>query len=152
MVFYKITASINKAAEGFIEVDNLRFSNKAEVARIKETKAEKSYTICFNCEHGFSDAEVEARILTLGGKVLEQQTPQRVAHRRADKIRKRKITSLDNVSVDGDEVQFRVRCESGTYVKELVHSDEGRTTPSVAGVLEAECKVLWLDVEDIHAD
>ena len=84
--------------------------------------------------------------------MLEQQTPQRVAHRRADKIRKRKITSLDNVSVDGDEVQFRVRCESGTYVKELVHSDEGRTTPSVAGVLEADCKVLWLDVEDIHAD
>ncbi|MEE3083445.1 MAG: tRNA pseudouridine(54/55) synthase Pus10 [Candidatus Thermoplasmatota archaeon] len=150
--FEKITASINKAAKDFIEVDNLRFSNKAEVARIKETKAEKSYTICFNCKHGFSDAEVEARILTLDGKVLEQQTPQRVAHRRADKIRKRKIASLDNVSVDGDEVQFRVRCESGTYVKELVHSDEGRTTPSVAGVLEAECEVLWLDVEDIHAD
>ncbi len=148
----KISAEINKAAEDFVEIDNLRISNRAEVARIKETKAEKSYTIRFTSEHGLSEAEAEARILTLDGKVLEQQTPQRVAHRRADKIRKRKITALDNVLFEDGEIQFRVRCESGTYVKELVHSDEGRTIPSVAGVLEAECEVIWLDVEDIHAD
>ena len=45
-----------------------------------------------------------------------------------------------------------LRCEAGTYIKELIHSDEGRTIPSVSGVLERECKVIWLDVEGIHAD
>jgi tRNA pseudouridine synthase 10 len=84
--------------------------------------------------------------------VLEQQTPQRVAHRRADKVRQRKVVSIENIQTTDDGVQFDVRCESGTYVKELVHSDEGRTTPSVAALLEADCEVIWLDVKDIHAD
>ncbi len=83
---------------------------------------------------------------------MEQQTPQRVAHRRADKIRKRKVISIDNIQVEENEIEFDVRCESGTYVKELVHSDEGRTNPSVAAVLEGDCEVIWLDVKDIHAD
>jgi len=45
-----------------------------------------------------------------------------------------------------------VRAESGTYVKELIHSDEGRTTPSITERLGGECEVLWLDVEEVHAD
>lgn len=148
----KLAEAINTGAVGALEVSDLRFSNRAEVSRIKETQAEKSYTIRFTCEHGFSEEEAAARIGTLSGKVLEQQTPQRVAHRRADKVRKRKIVSISDVLLEDGEIQFAVRCESGTYVKELVHSDEGRTNPSVAGVLEAPCEVLWLDVEDIHAD
>ncbi len=143
---------INQAAEGKIEVTGLRTSNRAEVARIKETKAEKSYTIRFSCEHGLDEEEIETRIQSLSGQVLEQQTPQRVAHRRADKVRKRKVISIENILIDKSEIQFDVRCESGTYVKELVHSDEGRTNPSIAAVLEADCEVIWLDVKDIHAD
>jgi tRNA pseudouridine synthase 10 len=86
------------------------------------------------------------------GVTLEQQTPQRVAHRRADKIRKRDVVSVENIEVDGNEAQILVRVQSGTYVKELIHSDGGRTVPSVAGLLEAECEVISLDVEDVHAD
>ena len=150
--FDKLMKEINKAAKGKIEVTGLRNSNRAEVARIKETKAEKSYTIRFTCNHGLEPDEIKTRIQSLSGQVLEQQTPQRVAHRRADKIRKRKVVSIDNVHVEDNEIEFDVRCESGTYVKELVHSDEGRTNPSVAAVLEADCEVIWLDVKDIHAD
>ena len=148
----KLTKNINKAAENQIEIHGLRFSNRAEVSRIKETKAEKSYTICFTSNHELTDDEVATRIQSLSGQVLEQQTPQRVAHRRADKVRKRKVVSIENIQTTDDGVQFDVRCESGTYVKELVHSDEGRTTPSVAALLEADCEVIWLDVKNIHAD
>ena len=149
---WKLTKKINKLAKDLIEVQGLRLSNRAEVARIKETKAEKSYTIRFSCNHSLSDDEISTRILSLSGQVLEQQTPQRVAHRRADKIRKRKVISIENIQVEDNEIEFDVRCESGTYVKELVHSDEGRTKPSVAEVLEADCEVILLDVKDIHAD
>ena len=62
------------------------------------------------------------------------------------------MVAVSDVSVDGDEMQFKVRCQTGTYVKELVHSDEGRTEPSVAALIEAPCEVLWLDVEEIHAE
>jgi tRNA pseudouridine synthase 10 len=148
----KLTNSINKAAENQIEIHGLRLSNRAEVSRIKETKAEKSYTIRFTSEHGLTDEEVTTRIQSLSGQVLEQQTPQRVAHRRADKVRNRKVVSINNILITDNEIQFDVRCESGTYVKELVHSDEGRTNPSVAGILDADCEVILLDVKDIHAD
>ena len=60
--------------------------------------------------------------------------------------------SISNISVEENEAQMDVRVESGTYVKELVHSDEGRTVPSVAGLLELPCEVIWLDVNDVHAD
>ncbi|MEE2747635.1 MAG: tRNA pseudouridine(54/55) synthase Pus10 [Candidatus Thermoplasmatota archaeon] len=148
----KLTKIINKGAKEQIEIHSLRSSNRAEVSRIKETKAEKSYTIRFSSEHSLKDDEVIERIQSLSGKILEQQTPQRVAHRRADLVRKRKVVSIENILVEGNETEFDVRCESGTYVKELVHSDEGRTNPSVSGLLEADCEVIWLDVKDIHAD
>ena len=148
----KLTNIINKAAENQIEVHGLRLSNRAEVSRIKETKAEKSYMIRFTSDHGLTDEEVSTRIQSLSGQVLEQQTPQRVAHRRADKIRNRKVVSIENILIADNEIQFDVRCESGTYVKELVHSDEGRTNPSVAALLETDCEVILLDVKDIHAD
>ena len=148
----KLMKGINKAAKDQIEILGLRLSNRAEVSRIKETKAEKSYTIRFTSDHGLTDEEVTTRIQSLSGQVLEQQTPQRVAHRRADKVRNRKVVSIENILITDDEIQFDVRCESGTYVKELIHSDEGRTNPSVAALLETDCEVILLDVKDIHAD
>ena len=148
----EIEKAVNSNAAGKVEISELRWTNRSEVSRIKETRAEKSYTIRFTIEDPPEDSSIIESISSLSGVTLEQQTPKRVSHRRADKNRKRKITSVDNIVIDGTEIQFSVRCEAGTYVKELVHSDEGRTVPSVAGVLERECQVTWLDVEDIHAD
>jgi len=148
-----LTKTIKSETDGKVEVADLRLSMRNEVARIKETKAEKSYTIRFQVEGGIADEESAiSAVESLGGVVLAQKTPTRVAHRRADKVRERKVVEVSEVSVDGDEMQFQVRCQTGTYVKELVHSDEGRTEPSVAALIGAPCEVLWLDVEEIHAE
>ena len=93
----------------------------------------------------------------LEGVNLAQRTPERVAHRRADIVRRRKVIETRDASVDiNDEgnisVEFTLRCESGTYVKETVHGDDGRTQPSIASLIKAKCTVEWLDVGDIHAD
>lgn len=93
----------------------------------------------------------------LQGCTIAQRTPERVAHRRADKIRKRKVmeTIDPEIEVVGDNLmvaEFSLRCESGTYVKETVHGDSGRTQPSIASLIKAKCTVEWLDVADIHAD
>jgi tRNA U54 and U55 pseudouridine synthase Pus10 len=50
------------------------------------------------------------------------------------------------------EIEFTLRCESGTYVKETIHGDSGRTQPSISSLIKAKCDVIWLDVADIHAD
>ena len=149
----ELLKSIAVGAEGLVEVDELRQSTRPEVARIKETKAEKSYRIRFEIEGDPIDQDdAEQRILSLSGAMLEQRTPKRVAHRRSDLVRKRELVSIENVVVEDKEIQFDVRCQTGTYVKEMVHSDDGRTTPSVAEVLERACEVLWLDVLEIHAE
>ena len=93
----------------------------------------------------------------LQGVNLAQRTPERVAHRRADLVRRRKVIETRDASVEiNDEgnifVEFTLRCESGTYVKETVHGDDGRTQPSIASLIKAKCTVEWLDVGDIHAD
>ena len=93
----------------------------------------------------------------LQGCTLAQRTPERVAHRRADKIRRRKVIetsgpSICEVNDDYLLAEFSLRCESGTYVKETVHGDAGRTQPSIASLIKARCTVEWLDVADIHAD
>ena len=254
--------SINELAEGSINITGLRSSNRSEVVRVKDTPAEKSYTIRFRvmplseAEHavltapvdlthvdvqdrggkgrknpkrrnrrgdrkndhkkplpavievveGPSEEELKAlkkaelvgkaealglaksgtkgelieRIISAGppapvmfdlpeaefiketidklaGVKLFQRTPERVAHRRADLIRKRTVfeTSKPIIETMPDgvlEVEFTLRCESGTYVKETVHGDGGRTQPSLSSLIKAKCDVIWLDVGDIHAD
>ncbi len=148
-----LTDAIVNSADGKVSVSELRMSMRNEVSRIKETRAEKSYTIRFTVDGGIEDeATAIAAMESLAGVELSQQTPKRVAHRRADMVRKRTVVAVSDVTIDGDELEFRVRCQAGTYVKELVHSDDGRTKPSVAGLLGAACEVLSLDVEEIHAD
>ena len=236
-----IMDAINSSAENRLEVSDMRPSNRSEVVRVKDTPAEKSYTIRYKiepitqsnfdeltqvmeipsnnqernkrrknhhrrrkpepepeveidyssmkkaelvelCEQkglaksGTKDVLIERlstfkeatlplpekdyimEIMTnLQGCTLAQRTPERVAHRRADKIRKRKVLETSNPSIKEDEdgnlvAEFSLRCESGTYVKETVHGDGGRTQPSIASLIKAKCTVEWLDVADIHAD
>ena len=103
-----------------------------------------------------SNDEIAKIIQNLSGVKLAQRTPDRVSHRRADLVRRRTVYETNDPiveEIDGDTfVEFTLRCESGTYVKETVHGDSGRTQPSVAALIKSRCEVLWLDVADIHAD
>ena len=148
----ELVAAVNENSSGSVEIDQLDWSDKKRIRRVKETRSEKSYTIRFRVDDIPEEETVMETISGLSGVVLEQETPKRVSHRRAAKTRKRRVVSISDVIVDGDEVQTTLRCEAGTYIKELIHSDEGRTVPSVSGVLERKCEVIWLDVKEIHAD
>jgi tRNA pseudouridine synthase 10 len=149
----EIQKAINLSAEDRVEINSLRWSDRVEVRRVKETRSEKSYTIRFRVEEMPEEDFVIESILGLSGVKLAQETPKRVSHRRAAKTRHRTVNSVSDVIVDGNEVQFTLQCEAGTYVKELIHSDEGRTVPSVRSVLgDLECEVLWLDVQEIHSE
>ena len=150
--FESLLKLIDSNAKGRVEIDSLRLSDRKEVARIKQTRSEKSYTVRFKTESIENPDKISEDILALAGTTIEQQTPKRVSHRRADRNRLRKVVSVDRVDIEGDEIEMTLRCEAGTYIKELVHSDEGRTIPSVTSIIGAPCEVIWLDVEDVHAD
>ena len=146
----ELVSLVNANSTEKVEIDSLEWTNKKRVAKVKQYRSEKSYTIRFKTSEAPNEEEAIAAIEGLSGIVLEQETPKRVSHRRAAKTRKRKVVSVDKVIVESDEIEITLRCEAGTYIKELVHSDDGRTVPSVSSVLGCECEVLWLDVEGIH--
>jgi len=84
------------------------------------------------------------------GRPIAQRTPARVSHRRSDRVRERTVSAIDVIRFDGTTAELRVTAEAGTYVKEIVHGDKGRTTPSLAEVLGVACEVVELDVLDIQ--
>jgi tRNA pseudouridine synthase 10 len=94
----------------------------------------------------FDHGKLNEVVTSLAGKPISQLTPNRVVHRRANLERLRTVRSIRVESVNGSEVVFVVEADSGTYIKELMHGDQGRTQPNVAGIVGVPCEVLELDV------
>jgi len=141
---------INAAtATSGVGVRDLRMARKEEVAVIKEGEYRKEYLAHCLAETPLSRAQVEAACAMLTGTTLEQRTPDRVAHRRADLVRRRTLhrVALEAMPEDpGVRFSLRVLAESGTYIKEMVGGDEGRTVPSFSAVAGVATKVEFLDV------
>jgi len=142
----------NEANEGRVRISDLRMSSKDEVRRIKEAEPEKSYRVVVQ----FSEPVPYAKLLNALGSLrqapIEQRTPTRVSHRRADRIRTRFVKEIELESLDADTATMTIRTSSGTYVKELINGDEGRTKPSLAELLAANASVRQLDVIGVHDD
>jgi tRNA pseudouridine synthase 10 len=51
--------------------------------------------------------------------------------------------------VSPKQAELQVRTQGGLYVKELVSGDEGRTVPSISGLLNNPAKTLKLDVLNV---
>lgn len=81
---------------------------------------------------------------------VKQQTPVRVLRRRADLIRPRHVYSIDAVSRAPDLWVLDIFAEAGTYIKELIHGDGGRTNPSFSGLLKTPCRCKQLDVMGVE--
>lgn len=65
---------------------------------------------------------------------LEQKTPLRVLHRRANMVRNKTIEVLkvtELVKEDGHYYEVSIKASSGTYIKEWVNGDFGRTSPNL---------------------
>jgi tRNA pseudouridine synthase 10 len=135
---------------GIVEVDRLARSDGGEVVALKEDRAPKTYRVLVRTAPPVEVAKLKDALQILVPEPIAQRTPGRVVHRRADTIRTRRVLAAEVVGVSGDRAELRLTAEAGTYVKEWVHGDGGRTRPSLAERLGAACEVLELDVLDIH--
>ncbi len=81
--------------------------------------------------------------------LIQQQTPLRVVHRRADKIRARKVISFQIEEMKSDLLKIYIICQGGLYVKELINGDEGRTQPNLSKCLSTKAVVTELDVVEV---
>jgi tRNA pseudouridine synthase 10 len=143
-----IAADLGPEAAGRVELVDVRPAEAADVVRVKEAAPEKSYRVGVLGEAPVAKVN-EALTLALA-RAIAQRTPRRVAHRRSDRVRTRRIVAAHLVDADGGRFTLDVRTEAGTYVKEWVEGDEGRTEPSLASLVGAPLKVEYLDVLEIH--
>ncbi len=139
---------LGRKIEKKVRVRGLRFSNIAEVRKIKESRLDKSYRCFVACDKKISRAGLK-KLSSLAG-TIEQRTPQRVLHRRSDLKRKRKLVSIKTRLISPKKFLLEARCEAGLYVKELVSGDNGRTRPSISELLQCSCVAKDLDVIAIH--
>ncbi len=143
-----ISGRINRG--GKVDVIELRPSNKLEVISLKGRRCDKTYRILVCLGEERSLQKINEAVKALTESEIVQRTPIRVAHRRADRKRIRRVLKADVESIQGTTLQLRLRTEAGTYVKELVHGDEGRTRPNLARLLDTQVEVVELDVLEIH--
>jgi len=139
---------INRRAEGKVEVLELGLSSSDEVEQLKSSALEKTYAALISFAEDVSEEKLKSMLNSLKGSV-DQRTPTRVSHRRADKHRERKVYSADLVESSGRSARIIIRGDSGLYIKELISGDGGRTEPSLAGILGVDAVVVELDVLDV---
>lgn len=135
---------INRNAQGKIEVHGLKFVESETVEQLKSMKVDKVYRL--KITHNTTEEKLKSSLNVINKTFINQKTPTRVLHRRADLERIRKVHSTELESFEGNTAVLIINCEGGLYVKELVSGDGGRTIPSVASLAGCEAKVIELEV------
>lgn len=73
-------------------------------------------------------------------------------HRRSLLTRKRYIYNIETALLNDHFFIMRLVTSAGTYVKEFVHGDLGRTVPNVATMINCQTDILQLDVTWLYDD
>ena len=148
----EMTSKINAKNVDRIKVNNLEFVSRKRVAELKNTVCDKSYRVDVSIPDDITIESLKNGAQRLKLKLIKQRTPTRVAHRRADMIRPRLVNSVDILSFEQGMVELEIRAQHGTYIRELVSGDMGRTVPSFSSLVDGACKVEVLDVLNLHLD
>ena len=147
----ELMRNINEKAAGKVEVRELSFVGKDLIETLKSSKADKTYKLKVTFKEPVSEEKLKSCLEALSGIEISQQTPRRVVHRRADLVRKRHVHSIGLVELtENGHAYITVNCEGGLYVKELISGDEGRTNPSLCGLLGIPALVEDLDVVNVN--
>jgi tRNA pseudouridine synthase 10 len=138
-----------------IAVCDLKFVKAETVELVANSHFDKAYEAVLSFKNEIDEEEmkrIKEKIEALSGCIIDQRTPTRVVHRRADLIRKRKILEIKVFEYDKKNIKIVITAEAGTYIKEFISGDKGRTTPSIAETLGMNLKCEELKVIAIHDD
>ncbi len=147
-----VQKEINDIFGDSIHIKEIQACEKEAIMELKDrsTHDRKKYLALVYLEQKISEEEFtkkrEKINELLNDKYIEQKTPNRVVHRRADKVRRRKIFKIEGKYIDPVHIFFRIEAEAGTYIKELISSDKLRTEPSIAEIVGIPMKCVELDV------
>ena len=148
--FGSINKELNKSLNK-VKVNGLRICDKKNFHVLKKTESEK---IKIFISFVFSKEEITKdicdKIHNVKDLLINQITPLRVLHKRVLKTREKYIYEIKVVEVINPHFMIiEIKSSAGTYIKEFVNGDLGRTCPSLCDVIGNECDIIQLDVQDI---
>lgn len=157
---------INQSSKQVQITSNLKVLSKYDLKRLKEgenvkTKFYRALCVCRNSSKNVLSLE---KLNDLKRVKIVQKTPVRVLHRRPLSPRERLIYEMRARWVEPQELKkldittedasmffvLDIKTQAGTYVKEFVHGDFGRTKPSLCDILNVEIDIVALDVTGIN--
>ena len=157
----KIQVFVNSKHKGKVHIRDLQYVTKSDITKyMTETleSKQKQYRALCCCSRSISDEDIN-RINAIKNLVINQLTPIRVLQRRTWATRKRTIyeMSIEQVKMEDFEVVkaehlsrmfvLVLTAEAGTYIKEFVHGDFGRTTPNIAQLLGQDCEADLVELD-----
>lgn len=145
----RLQESINGSTEA-VAVRNLKVVPKEAAGVLKEGEEEKRklYSALIWTSQEITPGDLKFLSETRDLKI-HQRTPIRVLHRRSLATRERIIYSLQGEFIDGHHFRLLLSTQAGTYIKEFVHGDFGRTEPHLGGLMGQEVDILALDVQEV---
>ncbi|XP_020520095.1 putative tRNA pseudouridine synthase Pus10 isoform X2 [Amborella trichopoda] len=118
-----------------------------------EAEKQKQYAALVWISRSLEDEDLKC-MSSIKEMDIIQRTPIRVLHRRSPLERKRMIHWMRAERIHGSKQFFILHLctQAGTYIKEFVHGDLGRTHPNLGSILGCRAEILQLDVTDVKMD
>ncbi|KAJ8389921.1 hypothetical protein AAFF_G00113900 [Aldrovandia affinis] len=148
----ELQEAINKSSDK-IRVRDLQIVTREAVGHMKEGEEEKtkSYGALIWTQRPIEKDDIEF-IKDIKELKIAQKTPLRVLHRRPLAVRPRIIHTMTAQFLDAHHFHLNLRTQAGTYIKEFVHGDFGRTKPNLCELMKSDTDILELDVESVDVD
>lgn len=146
----RLEDAVNESEGGCVEISGMRYTTTditVDLARHSESKT-KTYRCVVWCSRRISSDD-DPLLLAANRTVdlqIAQKTPLRVLHRRSLLDRPRTIHSIRCERVNDHWLVVDLETQAGTYVKEFIHGDMGRTVPNLGMLLNGRTDIIQLDV------
>uniref|UniRef100_A0A8C9R1H6 tRNA pseudouridine synthase Pus10 n=1 Tax=Scleropages formosus TaxID=113540 RepID=A0A8C9R1H6_SCLFO len=149
---HQLQETINKSSSK-IRVRDLQIVTREAVGHMKEGEEEKTKSYCalIWTQRPIEENDIEF-LNDIKDLNIAQKTPLRVLHRRPLAVRQRVIHTMSAQYRDSHHFCLQLRTQAGTYIKEFVHGDFGRTRPNLCDLMKTETDILELDVESVDVD
>ncbi|MDI3497640.1 tRNA pseudouridine(54/55) synthase Pus10 [Archaeoglobus sp.] len=132
-------------SQKWVAVRDLEYTDAEKVREVKTERHRKTYRAKVVFEEKVERERLIEALESLKGEI-RQRTPTRVSHRRADRVRVRRLYDARLIHHTGRVAVVEFEAEAGLYIKELVSGDNGRTRPSLAEKVGVNARVDRLDV------
>jgi tRNA pseudouridine synthase 10 len=133
-----------------VYINGLKFTDKKTIKQIKEAAYDKTYLATVESMDALDEKRFKDAVSKFKNYTISQRTPERVMGNRSDLLRKKEIKYINIEDIHNKEAKIKIRAQSGTYIKELINGDNGRTVPSLSSIYGSELKVKCLDVLKIE--